>query len=830
MKRNLVLDFASLVKNKPAEVPPALGELFKQLDRKTTHTSLRPAQLAALAALDLQLSERDVIMKLSTGSGKTVVGLVYAEMMRRKYKGEPVVYLCPTKQLLEQVVASGKAIGIAVESFPESGLPYSALRGDCVLVCTYDRLFNAKSVFETKSIQPSAFIMDDVHAGVDRVRKYFTAPVPSQYFSDFLKLLRPLCEQTDRATWAGIDQRHAGSTYEVPYWIWSRVSGSVAELLDAGKNEDPLVFKWGNIVRYIELARCCISGTGAEIALHIPPVEDVQAYSNAKHRLFMSASIKDISSLITALDCDQTACGRLIEPVEDEGAGERMILPISLINPESKKDEIACACQQLATQTNVVVLTSSGSQAKVWTDAGATLHKGTNVDNAIDLLRSSNGNFFVFAQRFDGVDLPDNACRILVIDGVPRGDRIIDQVDAYRQKNSPEYDVRTVNKFEQALGRAVRSSADFAAVLLVGPDVAAFIGRNDVIGLLEDRTRLQTELGRKITAAVAQAGNAIGTTIAEVTAALLSRDEGWKESHREYVKVPEKRPRVNVLTAYEHAALALRCAWLMAKSRNFQQAVTGLRDAANGDLHAIQKAELLYWVGAYLHQFDQARASEVYQSVFETNTKFPRPTQVVDRKFSKVTDQATAVCFVFRPYESTNAAIAYLDEVKAKLSFGNTADTVEQGLHEFGTLLGATSSRPEKETGRGPDVLWLFDDCGACIEAKSEKTSPVHKRDTGQLALSREWCTKQLAAGTAMPVPVFATDVTEADREEDIASETRLLTEAVLMDLVTRLRNVILSLAYQGPLFTDPLSVTRKLAEQEVHGRGIIAKFTKMKL
>lgn len=83
-----MFDFGSLAKNSSAEVPATLSELFKQLDRKTTHTSLRPAQLAALAALDDQLTQRDVIMKLSTGSGKTVLGLVYAEMMRRKYKGD----------------------------------------------------------------------------------------------------------------------------------------------------------------------------------------------------------------------------------------------------------------------------------------------------------------------------------------------------------------------------------------------------------------------------------------------------------------------------------------------------------------------------------------------------------------------------------------------------------------------------------------------------------------------------------------------------------------------------------------------------------------------
>ena len=538
----------------------------------------------------------------------------------------------------------------------------------------------------------------------------------------------------------------------------------------------------------------------------------------------MSASIKHISSLISALGCDSGAYPRLIEPREDEGAGERMILPTSLINPESKKQEIAEACAQLAKQTNVVVLTSSVAQAKFWTEAGAVLAQDKDVDTALEKLRTNNANYFVFAQRFDGVDLPDDACRILVIDGVPSGDRIIDQVDAYRQKENPAYEVRTVNKFEQALGRAVRSSADYAAVLLIGPDIAAFIGRKNVAALLEDRTRLQINLGRELASKAGQGGKPLADIIAEMTNALLSRNEGWKEAHRTRVKSQGKRPRANELTEYEMAALAMREAWNMAKAKNFQSAVTRLREAANALQNPIQQAEILYWIATYLNQFDAAQASEAYKAVFVKNTKFPRPEQVADRKFTRLTDQAVAVYQIFSLYASANAALARVDEVKAMLSFGNTAETVERGLLELGELLGATSSRPEKETGRGPDVLWLFDDCGACIEAKSEKQAPIHKTDAAQLLLSVQWCNEQITAGTRAPVPVFATNVTAADRAEDITFEPRVLLEASLMDLIDRLRKVVISLTYDGPLFTDPATVGKKLAEQGVNGAAIIGK------
>ena len=824
-----MINFGLLAKNSGGDVPATLEDLFKQLDRKATHTGLRTAQLAALSALDSQLKQQDVIMKLSTGSGKTVLGLLYAEMMRRKYKGEPVAYLCPTNQLADQVVETGRLIGVKVSTFPKTGLPYDAMSGETVLACTYDKLFTANSVFETRSIRPSAIIMDDVHAGAERIRKYYTVQLPPAIFAQLRALLSPLCETTDAATWSGIMRGDAGSTYEVPYWVWAQVWPEVVKLVAPIQDQPPLLFTWGNIARYLELARCCISGASAEIALHIPPVEEVAAYAGAKHRLFMSASIKDSSGLIAALACAPAAYERLIEPMEDEGAGERMILPTSLINADSEKAEIASVCALLAKQTNVVVLTTSTAQAKTWTDAGAVLSQGADFDGMLNKLRTTTANFVVFAQRFDGVDLPDDACRVLVIDGVPGGERVIDHVDAYRQKDSPEYEVRTVNKFEQALGRAVRSSADYATVLLVGTDIAAFIGRKNVSNLLEERTRLQVDLGRELAGMPDHATKSIGVVIHDLAQALLSRNEGWKHAHMARVKVGGKAPRDTALTPHEASALAMREAWSLAKAKNFQGAVMRLRDAANMPLHPIQKAELMYWIAAYEHQFDPGHASEVYKSVFSLNTKFPRPQQVADRKFSRLTEQAIALCQIFGIYGSGNAALARVDEVKAKLAFGNSAETVERGLFELGELLGATSSRPEKETGRGPDVLWLFDDCSACIEAKNEKTAPIHKSDASQLYLSGNWCDEQLATGTPKPTLVFATNVSTSDRPEDIAFGPRLMTEAVLMDITDRLRRVVLSLTYNGPLFTDAATVATKLREQGVTGAAILGRLIVMK-
>jgi hypothetical protein len=819
-----MVDFSSLSKPKSSGSAPTLVGLFNQLDRKATHESLRPVQIEALNTLDGQVEHRDIVLKVSTGSGKTVVGLVYAEAVRRRYPGEPVLYLCPTNQLIEQVAQSASAIGVAIETFPAEGHPYKALEGRSILLCTYDRLFNAKSTFVRQNIVPSGIVLDDVHSGVDRVRHAFTVTLPAATFDQIRQIFQPLCEGTDPAIWRGIVTDDVSARYEVPFWIWQQQADAVARLLEEQRNSPELMFRWANVSRYIHHARLCISGVAAELVLPVPPVEEHMPFSAAKRRLFMSASIKDGTGLLKDLSCDSNALTRIIEPPSDKGAGERMILPAALIDPTLTRAQMAALCASESKRANVVVLTSSTFKADAWVKAGATAKAGIQVDEEIAALRvTPKGRYTVFPQRFDGVDLPDDACRILVIDGTPTGDRICDQIDLIRQRNSPGFNARVVNRFEQALGRAVRSSADYAAILLVGTDIASFIGRRDVKDLFESHTREQIELGKDLAEQLKKDGRAPMEAIRYAIDALLRRDEQWKTAHRDRMEGVTKTARSAAgMTVGEHAALAEREAWELAKARNYQGATSTLQRLVDmPDLHPIQRAELLYRMASYANWFDPAAALAMYRSAFQINPQFPRPVQLPDRRYSKVRQQVVNVRDALQVFSSANAAISRLEEVRAKLAYAGGAEIVEQGLFELGEILGAEASRPEKETGRGPDVLWLFDEVVLCIEAKNEKHRPIFKSDAAQLILSTDWCRKYCDLGTSDLVSVFATNVPVADRTEDMSFGPRCLTEEDLSAIAERVRGLINGLAFHGPLFGDSAQLQEKLQEFGLRGRDL---------
>jgi tetratricopeptide (TPR) repeat protein len=825
------MDFSKLGKARKSSEPSTLLELFDQLDRKASHNSLRPVQIEALNGLQAQIAERDVLLKVSTGSGKTVVGLVFAEFMRRRYQGEPVVYLCPTLQLVDQVLQGAAAIGVNAAAYPSEGLPLDGFAGKSVLVCTYDRLFNARSTFNSRRIVPSTLILDDVHAGTDRIRQKYTVSVPAAAYDRIRGIFRPICEASDPAIWRGIENNEHDARYEVPSWLWIPHAETVAKLLNP-LNEDDALFDWGNIARYAEYARLCITGVTAELSLPVAAVEENAAYSSPKHRLFMSASIKDGSSALKDLALDPSALSRIVEPSGDRGAGERMILPVALIDPDLSKIVIATLCNSASAAANVVVLTSSKRQAEIWAKQGAAFRQGAEVDRTIAELRSTpRGKYVVFAQRFDGVDLPDDACRVLVVDGTPTGERICDQIDADRLRNSPGHNSRTVNRFEQALGRAVRSSADYAVILLVGTDIASFIGRKDVRDALEAHTREQIELGQDLATQLKQNTGTSLKAIQEAIKALIAREDSWKEAHRERMAGVAKSTRPGGdLTVTERSARAERVAWLEAKARNHQKAIEVLEQAINEPtLHSAQRAELLVRAAGYAHRVDPARALSLYQSAFHLNSLLPRPVEVVDRKLQQIKKQSLAIRDYLHGFTSANAAVAKLEEIRARLAYSGDAEIVEEALMQLGEILGATSSRPERETGRGPDVLWLFDSNAFCIEAKNEKTAPIFKRDAQQLMLSKQWCVDHTNLVEAAIVPVFATNQVAADRLEDISFGPRFITEAIIQEVVGRLRTLLTALSYDGPLFNDAATIDRKLKENALRGQDITGLLRKLK-
>ena len=57
-------------------------------------------------------NEKNVILKMNTGSGKTVVGLIMLQSCLNEEKG-PAIYVVPDNYLVKQVIDEAKRLGIS---------------------------------------------------------------------------------------------------------------------------------------------------------------------------------------------------------------------------------------------------------------------------------------------------------------------------------------------------------------------------------------------------------------------------------------------------------------------------------------------------------------------------------------------------------------------------------------------------------------------------------------------------------------------------------------------------------------------------------------------
>lgn len=121
-------------------------DIYNSLDRMASKGELRKAQKEILENwYKYRKDDKDLIIKLSTGRGKTLIGLLILQAKINNGQG-PCLYLCPDNYLVEQTCIEAKNFGI---DFCTGGgdLPLEFENGEKILITNVNKLFNAKTKF-----------------------------------------------------------------------------------------------------------------------------------------------------------------------------------------------------------------------------------------------------------------------------------------------------------------------------------------------------------------------------------------------------------------------------------------------------------------------------------------------------------------------------------------------------------------------------------------------------------------------------------------------------------------------------------------------------------
>jgi hypothetical protein len=238
------------------------------------------------------------------------------------------------------------------------------------------------------------------------------------------------------------------------------------------------MFTWPVIKDNIENCQCFFSGKELEISTFLNPIYDFGTFSKAGHRVLMSATTQNDSFFIKGLGLTASAVKKPLTAKNEKWSGEKMILIPSLIHEQLDRNLMInnFAKPNPNFKPGIVVITSSFNKTNLYKVLDSIVVDSNSIFQEVNQLKSGKTDkTVVIVNRYDGVDLPDDACRILILDSCPFADSLTERHEEYCRSNSEIISTKIAQKIEQGLGRSVRGEKDYSVILLIGSDLFKFV-------------------------------------------------------------------------------------------------------------------------------------------------------------------------------------------------------------------------------------------------------------------------------------------------------------------------------------------------------------------
>lgn len=786
-------------------------------------------------------SDRDIVIKQNTGGGKTVVGLLIGKSSLNEGKG-PAAYFASDSYLVDQVLAEAKKLGIATASDPRDP---TFISHESILVTTLQKLINGRSVFGVEgsprpTIDLGTIIVDDAHAALATVEQQFRLSVGSEhgFYRDMLNLFEEDLLAQSSPKLAEIMQGSNSAVLRVPFWAWVDKQADVLRIAMnyASDTEDKaFLFQWPLIKDRLEICIATISGVGLDIKPPCPPIAKVPSFTNAPRRIYLTATLADDAILVSDFDVNPESIQNAVTPGRASDIGDRMILAPLELNP--KQDVLAI--RELArsyadgfpdqqgipsrTPINVVVIVPSERSAENW---AAFAHKTWNVDDlltGVQELKDGHVGLVVLANKYDGIDLAGDACRLLILDGLPRSLDAVEQREASAFPKSHKLLARRVQRVEQGLGRGVRDALDYCAVLLLGDDLTYAIHDPKQRALFSPATRVQIDVSRKLAQQLHGRGLA---AISDSLNLCLDRDSNWIEVGRNALAQTNYNSS-SFIRPYE---VAIRKAYNRALHHDYKGAEQELQIAINSSDSPLEKGWLMEQKASYIHFSNRAEAQTLLRSASSQNPHVLKPMAgVVVERVRVIEAQANAIGdYAQINFDEGISAIlavnSLLDNIQWDLEKFNLA---EQAWEELGLLLGFGSERPELKYGKGPDNLWaLTDRSNLIFELKTGALDqPIKKDYLDQLGGHIRWHDSEYSRYSTSAIPIFIHPSSTHDGRGTPPNGTRVLEKASLLRLKKALGEMTISLQDPGA-WQDVNKVAEQLATHHLTANEFVSHYT----
>ncbi len=757
-----MIDFKKKLNSVKLEKKKDPCELYSTLDRKSDVGPLRPAQKYILNEWYLRnYTDKDIIVKLHTGEGKTLIGLLMLQSKINAQEG-PCLYICPNKYLALQVCDEAKKFGISYCIIDnDNQLPNEFMCGEKILITHAYKVFNGKSIFGINNdfVKVGTVVLDDSHACIDIIKESQSIKIKkAENEKVYLRILSLFSEELmdqGEGSFLDIENGEYETSMLVPYWGWYDKRSEVLRILSEEKDVDAIKFVWPLIKDNILNYKCFISGSEIEIVPYNASAEIYGTFSRAKYRILMSATTQDDSFFVKGLSFSASAVKKPLMFKEQKWSGEKMIIIPSLINEECDRDLVVTYFSKIKCEKfGMIALVPNSKRANQYGSMEAICIDKNSIYSDMEKIKKKKfDRMVVINNRYDGIDLPDECCRILIIDSMPYFNSLADR---YEQKCRPESEYvnkKISQKIEQGLGRGVRGEKDYCAILIIGSDIVRFMRSITTKKYFSQQTQKQIDIGLEIAKMASEDKGAEDAAIKPVVSLIkqmLDRDEGWKEYYTMEMQSIGDHEYVN--DKYEQLANETKIEKYYSEG-NFLKAAEAMQEFIDKqNLDKLDKGWFLQKLARYYYPVRKEKSIEIQKSAFEKNHQLLKPKMGINyTRVSFINENRMkrihAFLMTYKTYEELKLAV---DEILDNLSFGIESSKFELALKQVGELLGFKSQCPDTEIRKGPDNLW----CGTndeyvffeCKSEVDETRSEIYKSESGQMNNHCAWFENEYGA------------------------------------------------------------------------------------
>ncbi|MBE9082853.1 DEAD/DEAH box helicase family protein [Tolypothrix sp. LEGE 11397] len=792
-----MVDFKKKLGTKSIEKKVNPVEIYDSLDRKSQTSILRPVQKEILTDWWLhRKDDKDLILKLHTGQGKTLIGLLILQSRLNENKGN-CLYICPNIYLLKQTCQEADKFGIGYVTIKDdNSLPDEFLNSEKILIVHVQKVFNGKSIFGVggKFTKVNTIILDDSHACIDSINDSFKIKVNNKHeiYTKFIQLFEDDLKGQGEGSFLEIKSGIYNTLLPVPYWSWEDKKSEVIEILLQYVNDDKVKFTWDLIKDNIESCQCFFSGQELEISPFISPVRQFGTFSKAEHKILMSATTQNDSFFIKGLGLDVNAVNNPLIYKDERWSGEKMILIPSLIHDRLDRTSIINKFAKPKANRNlgIVVITPSFPKAKTYEHCGSVVTDKENIFEEINKLKNNQcSNTIVLVNKYDGIDLPDNSCRILIIDSMPYANSLIERYEEQCRSNSDPINIKAAQRIEQGLGRSVRGEKDYSIILIIGYDLVKFIKSANSNKFFSEQTRRQVEIGIEIGQFAKEELEEPGKEPLDVFSDLinqcLKRDEGWKEFYKEKMDEGFSSEENNSKTFIEILDLERKAeeSFYINEAENAINYIQKIIDSYHIN-NQTEKGWYLQILARYQYRISKLDSNKTQKSAFKNNTQLLKPKDGINyKKLQYISENRIKKIKEWISTQKTYEELMMtIDDILGNLSFGQASEKFEKALQDLGIAIGFLSQRPDREFKKGADNLWCGENSQYFIfECKSEvedSRSEIHKSETGQMNNHCAWFDQEYKTEKVKRVLIIPTK--NVSREGSFSHEVEIMRKGTL--------------------------------------------------